>query len=260
MSTKTNGELIEEARQFMYSNLVVGKGGYNRQIINSLIEALQQAEHPGKPTAPKIPNFEVKRITLAPGLDPLWGIVDNHLSRFAPFNGEEDARNTQRNFEDHTSNPERYEWYALPVEPPEPSKRHRQRVTDTLLKEISRVYRESWSSGGAPTTAVSEHFHRSHSTAARYVMLARQAGHLGLSDGSRGGELTEPPEAPGLPETPEVDADDSRLTRARSCLHCGAIVIPNTGNSPEAWHHWLTRSKRCPSKNDGEPRTLAMPI
>ena len=187
MSTKNNDELIAEARRFMYSNLTVGKGDYTRHIITSLIQALQQAEQRGKLTGRKVPNFEVKRISLAPGLDPLWGIVDNHLSRFAPFYGEEDARNTRRNFEDHTSNPERYEWHALPV------------------------------------------------------------------------ERTEPPEAPGVPETPESDARDEQATRG-VCRHCGATIMPNPGRSPEAWHHWLTRSKRCPSKNDGEPRTLAMPI
>ena len=175
MSTKTNDELIEEARQFMYSNLVVGKGDYNRQIINSLIEALQQAEHPGKPTAPKIPNFEVKRITLDPGLDPLWGIVDNHLSRFAPFYGEEDARNTRRNFEDHTSNPERYEWYALPV------------------------------------------------------------------------ERTEPPEAPGVPETPESDARDDQGAGATVCRHCGLTIMRVTGG----WIHADADNHSCWAANEG---------
>ena len=72
-------------------------------------------------------------------------------------------------------------------------------------------------------------------------------------------ERTEPPEAPGVPETPESDAPDEQATRG-VCRHCGTTIMPNPGRSPEAWHHWLTRSKFCPSKSDFEPRTLAMPI
>ena len=50
------------------------------------------------------------------------------------------------------------------------------------------MYRSAWNDGEPPTKAVQAHFHVSHSTAARWVGFARKAGHLGATDGSRGGE------------------------------------------------------------------------
>ena len=67
--------------------------------------------------------------------------------------------------------------------------RRRNRVTDSLLVEVAEVYRKAWQAGDGPTRAVAEHFHTSHSSAARWVGLARKAGHLGAADGSRGGEV-----------------------------------------------------------------------
>lgn len=70
-----------------------------------------------------------------------------------------------------------------------PLTRRRDRVTSALLKEVANVYRTAWKGGTNPTTAVAEHFYKSHSTAARWVGLARKSGDLGPSDGSRGGEI-----------------------------------------------------------------------
>lgn len=69
-----------------------------------------------------------------------------------------------------------------------PVVRRRDRVTDHLLREVADVYRDAWDAGANPTQAVARHFHKSHSTAARWVGLTRKAGHLGAANGSRGGE------------------------------------------------------------------------
>jgi hypothetical protein len=71
-----------------------------------------------------------------------------------------------------------------------PIRRTRARVTDTTLKDVARVYRRAWESGEAPTRAVEKHFYKSHSTAARWVGMARERGFLGKADGRRGGEVS----------------------------------------------------------------------
>ncbi|MGN6763143.1 MAG: hypothetical protein ACTHJI_17660 [Leifsonia sp.] len=71
-----------------------------------------------------------------------------------------------------------------------PSTRRKDKVTDAVLQEVAEVYRSAVDDGANPTQAVAEHFYKSHSTAARWVMRARQSGHLGLANGRRGGELT----------------------------------------------------------------------
>lgn len=53
-----------------------------------------------------------------------------------------------------------------------PVRRRRNRVTAELLREVAKVYMAALADG-APTKAVSEHFHTSHSNAARWVQLAR---------------------------------------------------------------------------------------
>lgn len=75
-----------------------------------------------------------------------------------------------------------------------PVTRRRDRVTLKLLQEVATVYKEAWAGGNNPTAAVSKHFHKSHSTAARWVGLARkhEGVDLGPADGSRGGELELP--------------------------------------------------------------------
>ena len=72
-----------------------------------------------------------------------------------------------------------------------PVTRRRNRVTPQLLAEVAQVYRKSWQDPDStgPTKAVAAHFQVSHSTAARWVGLARHGGQLGPADGSRGGEL-----------------------------------------------------------------------
>lgn len=71
-----------------------------------------------------------------------------------------------------------------------PVTRRRDRVTLKLLQEVAAVYKEAWAGGHNPTVAVGKHFHKSHSTAARWVGLARKHDgvDLGPADGSRGGE------------------------------------------------------------------------
>lgn len=68
------------------------------------------------------------------------------------------------------------------------TRRRRARITDDVLKGVAEVYRSAWKSSESPTVAVSEHFHISHSSAARRVGQARERGFLGKSDGTRGGE------------------------------------------------------------------------
>ncbi len=73
-------------------------------------------------------------------------------------------------------------------------KRRRDRVTPEVLRAAADVYRQAWADGGNPTEAVARHFHKSHSTAARWVGQARKLGILGPADGSRGGEIEAPNE------------------------------------------------------------------
>lgn len=54
----------------------------------------------------------------------------------------------------------------------------RNRITDQHLTDVATVYRNADAAGRPPTRAVAEHFQTSHSTAARWVGLARQAGKL----------------------------------------------------------------------------------
>jgi hypothetical protein len=54
--------------------------------------------------------------------------------------------------------------------------RRRNAITDSLLRDVAKVYKTH--EGAAPTKAVQEAFLVSHSTAARYVRLAREQGHL----------------------------------------------------------------------------------
>lgn len=79
-----------------------------------------------------------------------------------------------------------------------PSSARRDRVTIPVLEEAATVYREAWRDGQNPTQAVASHFHKSHSTAARWVGQARKLGLLGPSDGSRGGEVVGPQEEQAL--------------------------------------------------------------
>lgn len=53
--------------------------------------------------------------------------------------------------------------------------RRRNAITDSLLRDVAEVYRAA---DARPTTAVMEAFSVSHSTAARYVRLARERNYL----------------------------------------------------------------------------------
>jgi len=74
---------------------------------------------------------------------------------------------------------------ALPI-----VSRRRYQVTDDHLAEVAKVYRAAVEGNLPPTKAVAKHFTVSHSTAARWVGMARQAGHLGPALGKRAGEAT----------------------------------------------------------------------
>jgi hypothetical protein len=71
-----------------------------------------------------------------------------------------------------------------------PVRRTRTRVTDSTLQQVAEVYRRAWGAGEPPTLAVANHFYKSHSTAARWVGLARERGYLGKANGTRGGEAS----------------------------------------------------------------------
>jgi hypothetical protein len=69
-----------------------------------------------------------------------------------------------------------------------PVRRTRTRITDSKLQQVAEVYRLAWEAGNPPTAAVEKYFSKSHSTAARWVGLAREQGFLGKPNGRRGGE------------------------------------------------------------------------
>lgn len=54
---------------------------------------------------------------------------------------------------------------------------NRRKITDSILEEVARVYRDNRDSG-APTKAVADYLHLAPSTASLYVKRARQAGAL----------------------------------------------------------------------------------
>ena len=62
----------------------------------------------------------------------------------------------------------------------------RRKVTDEVLQDVARVYRENV--GNNPTMAVAEFTGRAHRTAALYVKKAREAGYLGLAIKGKAGE------------------------------------------------------------------------
>src|SRR5829696_1235119 len=53
----------------------------------------------------------------------------------------------------------------------------RVKITDPLLREVARVYRDNV--GDKPTDAVAKHFGREHRTATLYIKRARERGFLG---------------------------------------------------------------------------------
>lgn len=60
----------------------------------------------------------------------------------------------------------------------QPTVRRRNRVTTALLSDVATIYRAALADGNPPTKAVSDAKNVPHSTAARYVGLARKAGLL----------------------------------------------------------------------------------
>lgn len=76
-----------------------------------------------------------------------------------------------------------------------PVARRRNRITMSHLEDVADVYRAAWRAGDPPTEAVKAHFQTSHSTAARWVGMARKAKLLGDPAGARGGEASTQEEA-----------------------------------------------------------------
>jgi transcriptional regulator with XRE-family HTH domain len=79
------------------------------------------------------------------------------------------------------------------IVPSEPSEvrsggRRRNAVTDDHLRSVAGIYRCAVESGEAPTWAVAAAFDGSHSTAARWVGMARARGFLGGTTPGRAGE------------------------------------------------------------------------
>lgn len=66
--------------------------------------------------------------------------------------------------------------------------RRRHIVTPEFLEEVAVVYRRSLSAGEPPTVAVEKRWGSSHSTAARWVGMARKAGKLGEGSPGKAGE------------------------------------------------------------------------
>ena len=63
---------------------------------------------------------------------------------------------------------------------PKDRRPRRRKITDDMLGEIARVYRDHLDGRGdeGPWQAIQDRFDVSESTAGRYVLLARKAGHL----------------------------------------------------------------------------------
>lgn len=70
-------------------------------------------------------------------------------------------------------------------------KPRRNSVTKQHLHEVATVYREAVEAGKPPTKEVAERFAASHSTAARWVGMARTEGYLGAAKRGRSGEGTD---------------------------------------------------------------------
>lgn len=83
---------------------------------------------------------------------------------------------------------DRFTDYVVPHTTP----RRRRTVTREHLAEVAEVYREAVGRGEPPTMAVKERFTTSHSTAARWVGMAREQGELGAADTTRPGERDVP--------------------------------------------------------------------
>lgn len=65
----------------------------------------------------------------------------------------------------------------------------RNRVTREHLAAVAGVYRDAQEAGAPPTLAVAEHFQVSHSTATRWVNLARKEKFLGAAQKGKAGEI-----------------------------------------------------------------------
>jgi hypothetical protein len=72
--------------------------------------------------------------------------------------------------------------------PAVPKLGRRNSVTGKHLGEVVRVYREAFAEGMPPTKAVAEQMGASHSTAARWVGMARKRGLLGPVSPGKSGE------------------------------------------------------------------------
>jgi hypothetical protein len=67
---------------------------------------------------------------------------------------------------------------------------HRNRVSDELLQDVVQIYRQALNTGRPPKKAVQAALNVSQTAAGRYIMRARQQGHLGKTVPGKKGELT----------------------------------------------------------------------
>jgi hypothetical protein len=67
-------------------------------------------------------------------------------------------------------------------------------ITDDHLGQVAEIYRAALKRGDPPTQTIAKQMHAARSTAARWVALARERGHLGASLPGRAGEANSPEE------------------------------------------------------------------
>lgn len=69
--------------------------------------------------------------------------------------------------------------------------KRRNRITDDLLTGVAEVYRQAIAERRPPKKAVQTNWHVSEATAGRYIMHARERGHLGKTVRGKKGEISE---------------------------------------------------------------------
>jgi hypothetical protein len=69
--------------------------------------------------------------------------------------------------------------------------RRRNRITDDLLNEVARVYRQAIVDRRPPKKAIQQAWHVSEATAGRYIMRARERGYLGRTVRGKKGEISQ---------------------------------------------------------------------
>jgi hypothetical protein len=71
------------------------------------------------------------------------------------------------------------------------AQRRRNRITDDLLEHVAQIYRAALAERRPPKKAVRAALHVSEATAGRYIMRARERGHLGKTVRGKKGEISQ---------------------------------------------------------------------